>query len=207
MRILVIDDHPVARRGLQALAEEAFDGPTVASVATGREALAHATAEQPDLVVLDLRLPEVHAPSLCQELLVRAPRARLVVFTAYPELEEIRACLAAGAQGCLLKDTSETNVSRALERIMAGATIIEPRIAKGLAVAYSRVLRGDAARLTPREHEVLRLLAEGLSNRAIAARLVLAESTVKGHVATLRQKLGATSRLHAVVQADRQGLL
>jgi DNA-binding NarL/FixJ family response regulator len=203
MKILVIDDHPVARRGLQALAEEAFDNPVVTPVATGRHALAHAINEPPDLIVLDLRMPGENAAALCQELLVRAPRARLVVFTAYPELEEIRACLAAGAHGCLLKDASETNVGKALQRIMAGDTIIEPRIAKGLAVAYSRVLRGDTVQLTPREREVLKLLAEGLSNKAIAGKLILAESTVKGHVATLRQKLGATSRLHAVVQADR----
>ena len=207
MKILVIDDHPVARRGLQALAEEAFDRPAVTTVASGRQALAQVVAEPPDLIVMDLRMPGERAPALCQELLTRAPRARLVVFTAYAELEEIRECLAAGAHGCLLKDASETNVGRALARIMAGDTIIEPRIAKGLAVAYSRALRGDAVQLTQRERDVLRLLAEGMSNKSIADRLVLAESTVKGHVATLRQKLGASSRLHAVVQADRHGLL
>ena len=88
-----------------------------------------------------------------------------------------------------------------------GTREIDPRIARGLAVEYSRTLRGESVQLTAREREVLKLLAEGLSNRAIADRLVLAESTVKGHVATLRQKLQATSRLHAVVQADRHGLL
>jgi DNA-binding NarL/FixJ family response regulator len=207
MKILVVDDHPVSRRGLRALAEEAFEHPAVTCVASGRQALAHVVEDPPDLIVLDLRMPGEHAPPLCQELLHRAPRARLVVFTAYAELEEIRECLAAGAHGCLLKDASETNVGRALQRIMEGHTIIEPRIAKGLAVAYSRVLRGDTVQLTARERDVLRLLAEGLSNKAIAARLVLAESTVKGHVSTLRTKLGATSRLHAVVQADRHGLL
>jgi DNA-binding NarL/FixJ family response regulator len=207
MKILVIDDHPVARRGLQALAEEAFQRTVVTPVSTGRQALAHAAEDPPDLIVLDLRMPGENAASLCQELLARAPAARLVVFTAYPELEEIRECLAAGAHGCLLKDASEPNVGRALMRIMAGDTIIEPRIAKGLAVAYTRALRGDGVQLTTREREVLKLLAEGLSNRAIAGKLILAESTVKGHVATLRQKLGASSRLHAVVQADRHGLL
>ena len=207
MKILVIDDHPVARRGLQALAEQAFAATVATQVATGKHALAHATADPPDLIVLDLRMPGENAPNLCAQLLARAPSARLVVFTAYGKLEEIRACLAAGAHGCLLKDASEANIEKALVRIMAGETIIDPRIANGLAVEYSRALRGDTMQLTSREREVLKLLAEGLSNRAIADRLVLAESTVKGHVATLRQKLQATSRLHAVIQADRHGLL
>jgi DNA-binding NarL/FixJ family response regulator len=207
MRILVIDDHPVARRGLQALAEEAFADTVVTPVASGRQALAHVVDEPPDLIVCDLRLPGEDAASLCRELLARAPEARFVVFTAYGELDEIRECLAAGAHGCLLKDASETNVGKVLVRIMAGDTIIEPRIAKGLAMAYSRELRGDTVQLTAREQEVLKLLAEGLSNKAIAEALFLAESTIKGHVAALRQKLAATSRLHAVVQADRHGLL
>ncbi|MFN8132184.1 MAG: response regulator transcription factor [Solirubrobacteraceae bacterium] len=207
MKILVIDDHPVARRGLQALAEHAFSDTVATQVATGKEALAQATADPPDLIVLDLRMPGENAPFLCAELLSRAPSARLVVFTAYGKLEEIRDCLAAGAHGCMLKDASESNIEKALVTIMAGGTVIDPRIARGLAVEYSRTLRGESVQLTAREREVLKLLAEGLSNRAIADRLVLAESTVKGHVATLRQKLQATSRLHAVVQADRHGLL
>ncbi|MDX6585147.1 MAG: two-component system, NarL family, response regulator LiaR [Solirubrobacterales bacterium] len=207
MRILVIDDHPVARRGLQALAEEAFADTIVTSVASGRQALTHVADDPPDLIVCDLRLPGEDAAVLCRELLTRVPEARFVIFTAYGELDEIRECLAAGAHGCLLKDASETNVGKVLVRIMAGDTIIEPRIAKGLAMAYSRELRGDTVQLTGREQEVLKLLAEGLSNKAIAEALFLAESTIKGHVAALRQKLEATSRLHAVVQADRQGLL
>ena len=90
---------------------------------------------------------------------------------------------------------------------MAGETIIDPRIANRLALEYSLALRADARRLTTRERDVLRLLAEGLSNRAISAKMFLAESTVKGHVVALRKKLGATSRLHAVIEADRLGLL
>jgi len=207
MRVLIIDDHPVARRGLQVLVEQAFPGAAVTQVPSGRHALAEVDGQRPDLIFLDLRMPGENAAALCRELLARAPAARLVVFTAYGKLEEIRECLAAGAHGCLLKDASETNIERSLIQIMSGQEVIEPRIAKRLAVEYSRVLRGDAIQLTSREREVLNLLAQGLSNKSIAERLVLAESTVKGHVATLRQKLGATSRLHAVVQADRHGLL
>jgi len=207
MRILVIDDHPVSRRGLQYLGEHAFTDTVTTQVANGKAALVSVHSDPPDLIVLDLRMPGDNAAFLCRELLARAPAARLVVFTAYGKLDEIRECLAAGAHGCLLKDASEMNIEKALTRIMAGDIVIDPRIARGLAVEYSRMLRGDSVELTPRERDVLKLLAEGLSNRLIAEQLVLAESTVKGHVATLRQKLGATSRLHAVVQADRQGLL
>lgn len=207
MNIVIIDDHPVARRGLETLVNEAFRGATVVLVANGKDALAAVAVAPPSLIVCDLRIPGENVGLLCAQLLSTAPQARLVLFTAYPDLDAIRECLAAGAHGCLLKDTSETNIGRALRRIVAGDLVIEPRIAKGLAVAYSQALHGEPVQFTAREREVLKLLAEGLSNRGIAERLVLAESTVKGHVSSLRQKLDATSRLHAVVQADRLGLL
>lgn len=206
-KVLIVDDHPVARRGLQALTEQALEVTGLAEAANGASAVSLAEAMEPDLIVLDLRIPEENAAAICKQLLRRAPRARVVVFTAFDDREEIRECLAAGAHGCLLKDTSEADVGDSLQRILAGETVIDPRIAERMALEYTRMLRGETVQLTPREREVLRLLAEGLSNRAIAERLSLAESTVKGYVATLRQKLGAASRLQAVVQADRAGLL
>lgn len=207
MKILIVDDHPVARRGMQALISDAFGGAQVIPAANGRQALEHAAQSPPDLVVLDLRIPGDSAPTNCRGLLERAPRARIVILTAFDDSEELRLCLAAGAHGCLLKDTAEANVERVLKRIMAGETIIDSRIANRLALEYSLALRSDAKRLTTRERDVLKLLAEGLSNRAISGKMFLAESTVKGHVAALRKKLGATSRLHAVIEADRLGLL
>lgn len=207
MKILIVDDHPVARRGMQALIGDAFGDAQVIPAANGRQALEHAVRSPPDLVVLDLRIPGDSAPTNCRGLLERAPRARIVILTAFDDTDELRLCLAAGAHGCLLKDTAEANVERVLKRIMAGETIIDPRIANRLALEYSLALRADARRLTTRERDVLRLLAEGLSNRAISAKMFLAESTVKGHVVALRKKLGATSRLHAVIEADRLGLL
>lgn len=206
-KVLIVDDHPVARRGLQALLEQAMDVTGHAEAADGTRALSLAGTMAPDLIVLDLRMPGEDPALLCKQLLERAPQARLVVFTAFDDREAIKGCLATGANGCLLKDASEADIGESLRRIMAGETVIDPRIAERMALEYARVLRGDAVLLTPREREVLRLLAEGLSNRAIAETLSLAESTAKGYVATLLQKLGADSRLQAVVQADRAGLL
>lgn len=206
-KVLIVDDHPVARRGLQALAEQAIEVSVLAEAADGTKALSLAETMAPDLIVLDLRIPGEDPAVLCTQLLRRAPLARLVVLTAFDDRREIGECLAAGAHGCLLKDASEAGIGESLRRIMAGETVIDPRIAERLAQEYTQVLRGEKVRLTSREREVLRLLAEGLSNRAIAEMLNLAESTVKGHVAALLQKLSASSRLQAVVQADRAGLL
>lgn len=205
--VLIVDDHPVARRGLRALIEQAMEVTGLAEAADGAGAMSVATTMAPDLIVLDLRIPDEDPAVLCGQLLGCAPRARLVVFTAFDDREKIKACLAAGANGCMLKDASEADVGESLRRIMAGETVIDSRIASRMALEYTQMLRGEAVQLTPREREVLRLLAQGLSNRSIATTLNLAESTVKGYVATLLQKLGADSRLQAVVQADRAGLL
>ena len=207
MNILIVDDHPVARRGLQSLLADAFPEAQVVPLSNGRQALAYSGQNPPDLVVLDLRIPGDSAPAVCGALLERAPHAHVVILTAYDDSEELRLCLAAGAHGCLLKDTAEANFEKVLRRIVAGEVVIDPRIASRLALEYSRALRGDVAQLSGRERDVLRLLAVGLSNRAISERLFLAESTVKGHVAALRKKLGATSRLHAVIEANRLGLI
>lgn len=206
-RVLIVDDHPVARRGLQTLIQQALEATAITEAADGTGALDQVEAMEPDLIILDLRIPGENPARLCAQLLRRAPRARLVVFTAFDDRQEIRECLAAGAQGAVLKDASEADIGESLRRIMNGETVIDPRIAERIALEYTQVLRGERIHLTPREREVLQLLAEGLSNRAIAETLSLAESTVKGHVATLLEKLGAESRLQAVVQAERSGIL
>lgn len=129
--------------------------------------------------------------------------------TAFDELAEIKACLAAGARGCLLKDIEEEELAAAVRRVLSGKRVIDDRIAQRLADEYVGELQSDAPAvgLTRRERAVLLLLAEGASNRTIAADLHLSEHTVKGYVAQLMEKLGARSRLQTVVYAERRGLL
>lgn len=207
VRLLIVDDHSVARHGLQTLAEDALDVATVAHADTEERALAAAEKLRPDLIVLDLRVPGVNPARLCGQLVARQPGAKTVVFTAFEDLQAIRACVAAGARGCILKDAADVDVGDTLRRILAGEIVFDPRIADGMAREYTASLQRDKPELTERELEVLTLLADGLSNRAIAGQLHLAESTVKGYVATLLEKLGVDSRLQVVVRAHREGLL
>lgn len=207
VRLLIVDDHSVARRGLQTLAEDALSISNVAHADTEEAALDAAAKEQLELIVLDLRIPGVDPAHLCGELHARQPAAKIVLFTAFEDMEVIRTCIAAGAQGCVLKDASDLDVGDTLRRALAGEIVFDPRIADGMAQQYTASLQGERLELTEREREVLTLLADGLSNRAIAGRLYLAESTVKGYIATLLEKLGVESRLQAVVEAHRDGLL
>jgi two-component system nitrate/nitrite response regulator NarL len=142
------------------------------------------------------------APELCRRMRAQLPDSGIVIVTAFDRPDEIRGCLAAGADGCLLKDTSEVDMTAALRTVLRGERVVDPRIAYGL--ARDLASRGSPARgpvLTARERDVLDLLAEGCSNRAIARRLGLSEATVKGYVSNVLEKLNASSRLEALVRA------
>lgn len=150
----------------------------------------------------------VSAPELCVRMRATLPDARIVIVTAFDRSDEIRACLAAGADGCLLKDTSEVDITTALRTVLTGGCVIDPRIAFPLAreLAGQR-LPARSPQLTARERDVLHLLAEGCSNRAIARRLGLSEATVKGHVSNVLDKLHASSRLETLVRTSDAGLV
>jgi DNA-binding NarL/FixJ family response regulator len=161
-------------------------------------------------VVLDLRTPDPPGPATtCGILKERNRNGYIVILTAFAEMDLIRQCLAAGADGVLLKDAEPEDLILRFRHLAAGTKVIDPRVAQILAVDMVSALRGetDQVQLSPREREVLDLLAEGCSNRQIAGRLFIAETTVKGHVAALLDKLGVKSRLQVVVRAAQRGLL
>lgn len=210
MRVLVVDDHPIARQGLTSIVRDAFRVERVVEVDNARDALVAAKREAPALILLDLQIPGVPQTAvLCTQLRVAAPEARIAIITAFEDTSAIKRCFAAGADACLLKDTSMVDLREALKAVVAGRRVIDPRIAQTLATDHLRVLRGETPTvdLTQRERDVLELLAEGCSNRLIAERLFLAETTVKGYVSNLLEKLHATSRLQVVIRASEQGLL
>jgi len=210
VKVLVVDDHPVARRGVASLLAEAFPVLEIRETGTTAEAITIATRFQPNLVVLDLRTPDPPGPAAtCATLKERSRHSRIVILTAFAEMDLIRQCLAAGADGVLLKDAEPDDLVTRLRHVAGGTRVIDPRVAQTLALDMVSTLRGetDQVVLSPRERQVLELLAEGCSNRQIAERLYLAETTVKGHVAALLAKLGVDSRLQAVVRATQRGLL
>lgn len=210
VKVLVVDDHPLARRGVGSLLAEAFSALELREAGSTADAIVTAAAFQPNMVVLDLRLPDPPGPAAtCAALKERNRNGHIVILTAFAEMDLIRQCLAAGADGVLLKDTEPGELIKRFRHLAAGTRVIDPRVAQILADEMVSTLRGetDHVVLSPRERDVLELLAEGCSNRQIATRLFIAETTVKGYVATLLGKLGADSRLQAVVLAAKRGLL
>ncbi|HEV2376383.1 MAG TPA: response regulator transcription factor [Streptosporangiaceae bacterium] len=212
MRVLIVDDHPIARRGLQMIVSEAFGATDCAEAPDAATALAVAARLCPDLLLLDMHMPgDIPAPVLCGRLRSMLPAAKVVIVTAFERSDEIRDCLVAGADGCLLKDTSEADMAASLRAVVTGSTALDSRIAFSLARDLAAAEPGPgptgAPNLSSREQDVLCLLAEGCSNRVIARRLGLSEATVKGHVSKLLEKLTASSRLDAVVRAYGAGLI
>jgi DNA-binding NarL/FixJ family response regulator len=209
VKVLIIDDHPVARRGLRMIVSEAFGEAHCAEAADAATALALAETLRPDLLLLDMHMPgELTASALCRMMRQTLPDSKIVIVTAFDNSGEIRDCLVAGADGCLLKDTSETDMAAALRATVTGVPALDPRIAFQLARDLAAgPARAGAPHLSGREREVLQLLAEGRSNRTIARQLGLSEATVKGHVSRLLDKLHASSRLEALVRATEAGLI
>jgi len=201
LRVLVADDHPVVREGLAALINRRPDMAVVAEASTGQEAVEQFLLHRPDVALLDLRMPEMDGVEVIAAIREQVPTARLVVLTTYADEEDIHRSLRAGARGYLLKDAPRDELLDCVRAVHDGQTVIPPAIAVKLA---SRL---RATELTPRELDVLRLLATGQSNKQIAAALFIAEGTVKTHVNALLRKLEAADRTGVVTLALKRGLL
>lgn len=201
LRVLVADDHPVVRHGLVALIDHQPDMTVVAEVGNGREAVDQYAAQQPDVVLMDLRMPELDGVEAIAAIRAASPQARIVVLTTYDSDEDIYRGLRAGAQGYLLKDAPAGELLSAIRAVAAGQKRIPAEVAAKLAE------RMVSPELTARELEVLRLVVEGQSNKEIGAALAIAEGTVRAHLNSIFQKLDALDRTHAVTIAIRRGLV
>jgi DNA-binding NarL/FixJ family response regulator len=209
IRILVVDDHPVVRDGLVAILETQPDFVVVGQAGTGGEAVRVAAEQQPDVTLLDLEMPEMDGVEALRRIRSGQPGARVLVFTAFDTDERILAAVRAGAQGYLLKGAPRSEVFNAVRVVHAGGSLLQPIVASRL---LRRVTEGgeepaDAEGLTPRELEVLVLLAHGRQNKEIANELVISERTVKFHVSAILAKLGAGNRTEAVTIAAQRGLV
>ena len=202
-RVMVVDDHPVVRDGVALLLRAEPALVVVGSAETGRAALERAPELRPDLVLLDLRLPDMLAPEVVAGLREVVPRARVVVFTAHGDHHGVQAALDAGAQGALLKDAAATDLVSALRRVLRGERVTDPRTVPG---GSSRAALARSG-LTRREYEVLRLAAQGRTNPEIAESTGLARNTVKTYLQSALHKLGARNRVEAIGKAGEAGLL
>ena len=202
--LVVADDHPVVRGGIVALLASEPDMAIVAEAANGREAVAAALEHRPSAVLMDLRMPELDGVGAIEEILSQWPEAAIVVLTTYDTDEAIVRAIEAGATGYLLKDAPSEDLIDAVRRAAFGETVLAPPVAKRL---VERVRDPQAGALSLREIEVLRGVAAGNTNAAIAAELHISQATVKTHLLHIYDKLGVSDRAAAVAVAYETGVL
>jgi DNA-binding NarL/FixJ family response regulator len=205
IRILLADDHPVVRDGLAAMLGTQPDFQVVGEAGNGAEAVAEAGRLRPDVVLMDLEMPSLDGIEAIRRLRAADPAVQVVVLTAFDTDERILGALQAGAQGYLLKGAPRAEIFAAIRAVSAGGALIPPVVASKLLRQVRAAESPDA--LTAREREVLGLVAAGLANREIAARLSISERTVKFHVSALLAKLGARNRTQAARLARDRGLI
>ena len=203
IKILVADDHPMLREGLVAVLATQPDFEVVGEASDGAETVRLASSLEPDVILLDLEMPGTDGVAALRELHAAGSEASALVFTAYDTDERILGALRAGAQGYLLKGASRDEIFSAIRTVAAGGSLLEPAVTARLL----QNIDGAANDLTPRELEVLTLLADGLPNREIAGKLFVTERTVKFHVGSILSKLDAANRTEAARIAARRGLV
>jgi DNA-binding NarL/FixJ family response regulator len=206
IRVIVVDDHPIVRQGLVSVLGDEDDLQVVGEASSGREAVALTARLQPDVVLLDLEMPDLDGVEAIPQLLAAKPGLGILVFTAYDTDERVLGAVRAGARGYLLKGASADEIARGIRTVHSGGSYLEPRVASKL-LAEVTSPRARARGLSEREREVLRLVAEGLPTKQIALSLSISERTVKFHVNSIFHKLGADNRAQAVALAAQRGLL
>jgi DNA-binding NarL/FixJ family response regulator len=206
IRILVADDHPMLREGLVAVLSTQPDFDVVGEAADGSEVVRLAKWLEPDVILLDLEMPEVDGVAALERLREAGSEARAIVFTAYDTDERILRSLRAGARGYLLKGASRSEIFDAIRTVHSGGSLLQPGVTTRLLEHMSHE-QAQPEPLTPRELEVLGLISQGLHNSEIAERLFVTERTVKFHVSSILAKLGADNRTEAVALATRRGLI
>ena len=207
IRVLLVDDHQVVREGLRAFLQLQPDVEVVGEAAGGEEAVAAAAAGRPDVVLMDLVMPEGDGIAAIRSLAAAAPGARVVVLSSFADDERIFAAMQAGAAGYLLKDVDPDALAEAIREANRGRPVLHPDVAARLMRRVADPAGPVTEPLTPREREVLRLVVEGYANKQIARRLLITEKTVKTHVSSILRKLGVPDRTAAAVLAIRQGLV
>jgi DNA-binding NarL/FixJ family response regulator len=201
-RLVLVDDHELARDGLRDLLTDVPDLEIVGEAADGREALELCRHTRPDLVLMDLRMPQMDGIEATEEIVQRVPDARVLVFTAYSERALLQRGLESGATGYVLKEASHETLLKAIEKVAAGETFVDPALIPSLATG-----RDGQEILTQREREILQLLADGMSNADVAQRLYISPETVKSHVRHILAKLEAETRTQAVAIALREAMI
>ena len=210
IRVLISDDQAIVRKGIRALLATESNLEVVGEAENGREAVSRVEALQPDVILMDLVMPEVDGIEAIRRILAREPAARILVLTSFATDDKVFPAIKAGALGYLLKDSSPEALVQAIEQVHRGEPSLHPTIARKVLQELSRPPEKQEAPtpepLTERELEVLRLVAQGRSNKDIAHRLVISEATVRTHVSNILSKLHLASRIQAALYALHEGI-
>ena len=205
IRVLIVDDHPLVRRGLTELFLGEDDIDVVAAVGDGEEAIAATVAIEPDVVLMDISMPGMGGVEATRRLLAERPLTRVVMLTSFPDHRNVTDSIDSGAIGYLLKEADSDELLRGVRAAAAGDSPLSPKAAG--AVLGARRQRRPLEDLTERELDVLRLVGRGLANKQVAARLGISEKTVKAHMTNIFQRIGVADRTQAALWAQRQGVV
>jgi len=209
IKILIADDHPVVREGLFAMLSREVDFDVIGEAKDGVEAVNKAKELSPDVVLMDLRMPEMDGVEAMRQIKSEMPDVKFIILTTYSDDEYIFSGIEAGARAYLLKDAPSEDLFKAIRAVHRGESLIQPVVASKLLDRFSELSRrtpsGDE--LSSRELEILCLMAKGAANKEISAQLNIAQSTVKTHISNVFQKLGVNDRTEAVTQAIKKGII
>ena len=210
LRILVVDDHEIVRQGLVSLLERRDGFQVVAQAGTVAEAIENARKFQPDLVVMDVRLPDGSGIEACREIRAEFPTTRIIILTSYPDEEAVFASIVAGASGYLLKQIRGRDLVAALESVGRGESLLDPAVTEKVLDRVRRIATGtytdELAQLTRQEQKILLLIAEGKTNKQIASDIFLSDKTVKNYVSSILAKLNLQRRSQAAAFVARHRL-
>jgi DNA-binding NarL/FixJ family response regulator len=207
-KLMIVDDHEVVRMGLRAALEVEPDFTVVAEAGNGQEAIDKARVHRPEIVLMDVRMEGMDGIAACREIRSELPATRVLMLTSYAEEETVVAALLAGAAGYVLKNVPRAKLLEALRSVAAGESLLDSRITRNV-IEKLMTPRGHQESdddLTAREREVLALIAEGATNKEIAARLVVSENTARNHVSHILSKLGFSRRSEAAAYAVKKGI-
>jgi DNA-binding NarL/FixJ family response regulator len=212
IRVLICDDHALFRRGLVMVLESEDGIEVVAEAEDGEDAIAKAAETAPDVILMDVRMPKMSGIDATRAIADVVPAAKILMLTVSDEEEDLYEAVKAGATGYLLKEISIEEVANAIRAVTTGQSLISPSMASKLLSEFNNLAKAAqqkvlAPKLTDRELQVLKLVAQGLSNREVAEQLFISENTVKNHVRNILEKLHLHSRMEAVVYAVREKLL
>ena len=210
IRVVIADDHTLFREGLRALLASIPDIQVVGEAASGQETVAQATALQPDVILVDIQMPDMNGIEATRRILRASPHVGIVILTMFKDADSVFAAMRAGARGYVLKGADQAVLLRALQAVASGECLFSPEIAQRLMAFFAKLEPASRPELFPdltdREREVLTLIARGETNAAIAARLVISMKTVRNHVSNIFSKLQVADRVQAVIRARSAGL-